>query len=224
MSGCLLLDGNAPAEEDHLYELPPDVVQRWFANGRYGRMGTIGDGSCFFHSICYALDSQDYVAKPRQERRTMVQKLRKGLAKRLTKEDYDRIAGLLVSARMPKPYKEILRDLENPSTWAEECMIRWTSQVLGLNVVFLNLSDNRNDMYCGVHDAGALRSVSKCALPDVPTVVVAWVDSSHFELVVRIDSVGPEGVHVRRCFQPDYPQDRDTIDNLMRAYAQSCKV
>lgn len=224
MASCVLLDGNAPADEDHLYELPQSVVQRWFEDGRYGRIGTIGDGSCFFHSICYALDTRGYIDATRQKRREMVQKLRRGLARKLTETDYTALTKQLVGSRGPKAYGDIIRDLETPSTWAEETMIRWTSKTLGLNIVFLNVSDNRNDMYCGVHDKSVLSAITSCGAPEVPTVIVAWVDSAHFELVVRIDGVGPNGVRIRRCFQPDDADDQATVRQLMQAYAQACKA
>jgi hypothetical protein len=220
---CLLLDGNKPALEDDLYEFPHGLVVKWFKNGRYGRIGTIGDGSCFFHSVSRALDYQNYSDKDETGRKKIARALRKALSEAFTTEDYSEIEQTLVTTNK-KSYEDIKRMLSEPSTWAEEIMIKWSSKYLGLNIIFLNIGNNTNEMYCGVHDRRTAESIKRCENPQLPTVIVAWVDHSHFELVVRIDNVTDDHVVIRKYFDPDVPKDLETIQQVMRAYTKKCKV
>jgi hypothetical protein len=219
----MTLDGNSAAEEDELFEFDQSIVRRWFREGRYGRVGTIGDGSCFFHAVCKALDLKDYADGDSTTKKKIAHKFRAGLSKRFTQTDYDTILETVVSSK-PKSYEDIKRMLTEPATWAEEIMIKWSSKVLGCNIVFLNLGDNVNNMYCGVHDKKSADALKRCEDPDVPTIVIAWIDHSHFELVVRIDEISEKEVKVRKAFDPKYSEDLQTIRNVMMAYTTKCKI
>lgn len=220
---CTLIDGNRAGDVDHLYELPQTLVKRWFKTGRYGRMGTIGDGSCFFHSVCYALNYKGYCKKVFKHRQKIATGLRCSIGKKLTPEAFEAIKKTLVSPTT-KTYDQVKTMLCEPKTWAEEIMIKWTSKVLGCNIVFMNLGNNVNSMYCGVHDKSTEDALKHCMEPKVPTVVVAWIDHQHFELVVRIDSVEAGDVKVRKAFDPKDAADIETISNVMRAYFKTCKI
>lgn len=220
---CVLLDGNSKGEQDHFYELPQAIVKRWLRDGRYGRLGTIGDGSCFFHCICYASNVKGYRDLPYAERRTIAHKLREGLSERFTEEAYTNILEAMNSKKIPKSYKAMKQMMGESKTWAEEVMIRWTSIQLGLNVVFLNVGNNANQMYCGVHHAEATRDFKDCKSA-WPMVVVVWADHSHFELLCRLDAVGAEEVTIRPYFDPSDTDDQTTIQNLLAAYVETCGV
>jgi hypothetical protein len=221
---CLILDGNKAANEDEVYELPQSLVRKWFREGRYGRIGTIGDGSCFFHAVARAMNYQDYCDKTNQQQRAITRALRKMLSNDFSKDDYAEIEKTLVTTSK-KSYEEIKRMLSEPSTWAEEIMIKYTSKALGLNIVFLNLGNNVNTMYCGVHDVRTAESIKRCESPGgVPTVIVAWIDHSHFELIVRIDDVEEAYVTIRKHFLPSHSRDLATIHNVMMAYATKCRI
>ena len=220
---CLVLPGNSAGKQDHLYEFAGPIVKRWFGPGRYGRVGTIGDGSCFFHSLCMALDVQDYVAKNATERKAVAHTLRCKLSKNFTEEDYNAIVDTMAT-KPSASYLDIKRQLCEPATWAEEIMIKWTSKALDTNIIFLNLSDEANTLYCGVHDAATAAAVKKDQRPEWPTVVVAWIDHAHFELVVRIDDVDKSHVTIRRVFDPLVTEDLETIDHLMKAYMSKCHI
>lgn len=219
---CLLLHGNTAAREDEIYELPQSLVEKWFVHGRYARMGTIGDGSCFYHSICRAMNVHNYASANHARRRQIAAALRIALSRLYTQDDHDGIQGSLVGSSKMKSCEQIKTMMLDSKVWAEETMIRWASKALELNVVFLNLGNNVNTMYCGIHDTATSESVKNSAKLLRPTVVVAWIDNSHFELVVRIDAVEPESVVVKTHFNPE--SDADTIRNLMKSYIQKCRV
>ena len=218
MPACLLLDGNKPASEDHLYELPAEVCKRWFNGHRFGRIGTIGDGSCFFHSVCLGLNIGSY---RNGERQKIAWALRKVLSDSFQKKNFDEISATLVG-KNSKSFEDIKKAMKNPKTWAEEIMIKWCSRFLKANIIFLNLSNNSNVPYCGVHDIMTLEEVKRCIRPELPTVIVAWVNSSHFELICRIDKVTSKDVSLRTAFDPNNVADLETIENLMKSYRSHC--
>lgn len=228
---CIVLDGNDGGSVDHLYELPASTVRRWFGSGRYGRIGTIGDGSCFFHSLCKAINFRGvsgngtpYEEASMAERKAIVTGLREWLAEGLTVDTLKQLQKAAVTPNH-KTLEEVQRMLRAPKVWADEIIIKWTSKALGYNIVFMNLANNSNTMYCGVHDKRALESCKACERPDVVTIVVAWVNREHFELLVRIDDPdGPQGVVVRKAFSPSDPRDLATVQALMRAYGTVCGI
>jgi len=218
---CILLHGNEPAEVDELWELPASTVKKWFSEGRYGRLGTIGDGSCFFHSVCKALDHHNYSKCRTSKRQDIIRAFRKVLGDKFTRNSFDEISKV---SKSTKRYEEIKEMFEDPQVWAEEVMIRWCSEALHANIVFLNLSDNANTMYCGVHDKSTAESMKRCEDPKIPTIIVAWINKMHFELIVRIDAVEAHRIKIKKMFVPDNSEDLMTINNLMRAYASACKI
>lgn len=220
---CTLLDGNAAANDDAVYELKPEVATRWFNTGRYCRIGTIGDGSCFFHSVCKALDVKNYRECSNAERKNLIKHFRAGLSSRYNEETHAKISGELVGQKKIV-YETMKTDLAKTATWADEAMIRYTAMTLGCNIIFFNVGNNANKMYCGVHDANTMQAIANCGVPTACTIIVAWVDHSHFELVGRIDEIGPSEVQVRVVFDPMVPKDLETIENVMRAYQVKCKL
>ena len=219
---CSLIDGNSAANDDSVYELSKDVVRNWFNDGRYCRIGTIGDGSCFFHSVCKALNVKKYRDLEGPQRRALIKQFRRGLSDSFNEGHYTEINGSLVGSNK-RTFEQMKQALGQVPTWADEAMIRYVSGKLGCNIVFLNFGDNANKMYCGVHQANTLQAVAQCGRPKSPTIIVAWVDHSHFELVGRIDEVGPEKAMIRVVFDPADARDQETIQNVMRAYAVKCK-
>ena len=224
MSNCRPIDGNKAAAEDTIYELEYALVDRWFGSGRYCRIGTLGDGSCFFHSVCKGLNYKGYNQQDEAGRKRISLGLRTRLSENLTENQYNEILKTLVGSSK-KSYEEIKSMLLKPATWAEEIMIKWTAMYMKKNIVFLNVGNNENNMYCGVHDTQTVSAVEACRRPKVPTIIVAWVDHEHFELVGRIDAL-EEGHHalVKTCFWPKDAQDLATITNVMTAYASACHL
>ena len=61
------------------------------------RTGTVDDGSCFFHSICRAIDDR-YVTLERDEREQLVERIREKMASRFTREKWETLGnGALAS-------------------------------------------------------------------------------------------------------------------------------
>jgi len=230
-SECRLLDGNAYAEYNTLYELEPDISLKWFNNcARFGRYGTIGDGSCFFHSVCLAMNYNGYTDETSKDERTrIVMELRNLLADTFESNSAENLKFIAGQIKQPiKEYiaEEVCKKMRIKSAWADEFMIRWSSHVLKRNIVFMNVSKNENSPYCSVHSASTEKSVKHCEVPKEPMIIVAWVNSNHFELIVRIDDIEPqnETVTVTTQFDSENPDDLNTIYTFMAAYIMSCNI
>ena len=211
-----------PANLDHLHELDRDTVTKIFGlNGneiRLARVGTIGDGSCFFHSVCLASNLHNYAAANALARKDIAYQLRRDISDALKEEDFE---------GKPADFQKFKESIIEPKTWANEKMIKWASKFMNKNIVFINLSDNKNQLFCGVVHESLLDAVKKCASHDsgISTILVGWIDHSHFECIVRIDSVTKDLVNTTSQFSPTNKKDLDTtIIPLMLAYSKKCKA
>ena len=231
LHGCQLLDGNTAAEVGTLYEFDQTISKKWFDGSRYGRLGTIGDGSCFFHSICMATNLQQYCTKNVSEKTEIVKRFRAFLAAKFTPQVFQELVQELNNPLKPtETYEQIIANFGDKKIWADEIMIRWCSKALNKNIIFMNLGNNVNRPYCNIHLKSVENSIKRCSLPKEPTIVVAWISNSHFELVVRIDTVTDQGIQVTKEFypfearNPKKEEDTNTVLALMHAYTQQCNV
>lgn len=71
------------------------------------RTGTIGEGSCFFHSLLHAY-SKDYVAMDKKGRMKFVHRLRASMAGKINKENWQDIEGGLIAKI---PFQENVNDI-----------------------------------------------------------------------------------------------------------------
>jgi hypothetical protein len=139
--------------------------------------------------------------------------MRRLLCNRLTEHEYDSLNHSSTS------YEDFKKKLLDPKIWAEETMIRWTSKNLGANIIFVNLGDEKNTVFCGVHDKRSAEDIARCKEPKIPMIIVAWVGFSHFELICRDD-----GDSFRLMFDPKNEKDLKTIQSVMSAYNNKCKL
>jgi hypothetical protein len=148
--------------------------------------------------------------------------LRTELSASFTPDAYNEIIKHVVTDT-PTPYELIKEMLLKPATWAEEIMIKWTSRYLNCNIVFLNLNDS--NMFCGVHDRSTASAIKKCEDPEILTIIVAWVNHEHFELIVRLDEIQEgKSIAVRTAFDPNNDKDLTTIRSVMKTYVTKCQV
>jgi hypothetical protein len=136
-------------------ELPPALCRQWFGagGGRYVRMGVDGRGSCFFHSACAILNVDGYMFKSDAQRRAIAERFRCSFAREWTQDAWARLRGETGSR---KAFERASGDFCAPHVWADELAIRFASEILDANLVFLDA--RRGELYCGVHSAGALEA------------------------------------------------------------------
>jgi hypothetical protein len=204
-------------DPNHVYELNPGVSKKWFkSNMRLARIGVHGDGSCFYHSVCLGLNLEKYASQTDAVQKDIAYRLRCSLADKL---DPDMLKMLVkkTNGKSPKNKEDFKRALCNPKIWADESAIRLFGETMHLNIIFLDMS--KGELYCGVHHDDALTK----NLPD--TIVVLWVNHSHFEPLAEILDSNDHVTQMRVLFQPNSnTADNDLVRTLMSRYATQCKL
>ena len=191
------------------------------------RIGTLGDGSCFFHSICLALNKNDiwhnesYVDSSIEDRKKISLELRNHLSRQIKKEDYEEIISKHFKKNTKEPltsFEDFKKKLLDSKVWADELIIRWTSKCLNLNIIFLNLMENA--MFCNVHHSQIIKSLNckfdnGCGGP-TKTIIVAWVKHQHFELIGIIENTLSNDIRARVVFTHEDAQQ------IMKKYFSQC--
>jgi hypothetical protein len=211
---------------DHVYEIPAAVVRTWLGEGRFARLGTRGSGSCFFHAVATALNRDRYRDASESRKQSIVSRFRCAFQSLFDARRYS----YLSNDADASAYQSTYDGLCNPHAWANETTIKHAADVLNLNIIFLDFAAER--LYCGVHGRATLEAVSprrrtRHSPRDVPqrTIILAWVNRSHFELIVRVVDVRDDGsAAVKGVFDPRDIEDARTIQHVMRTYAETCGV
>jgi hypothetical protein len=194
-------------------ELHPSIYCSWMIdNGTFARMGVIGDGSCFFHSVCALTNRQDYLHQNESKQKDIAYAFRCDFGKKFTEEEYKRLSK---PSTQPKDHYD--DGFCSPKVWADELMINVVSKALNLNLIFLDLRNGK--AYCGVHGKESLESKN----PIQKTGIVAWVDHRHFEPIVRVDDA-KKGL-ITTLFSPSTSAaDAKVVKQIMDLYAGGCPM
>jgi hypothetical protein len=202
-----------PLRQHTIRLLTPKMQEEYFGGSRaFGRYGTSGDGTCFFHSMCAARNTDDYLHASASEQCEIGKRFRCAFTNHLTDDRWRRFL------KQRKLEDDRTADVARKqfcegSHWADETMIRYVSDALKMNIIFLDMSTKK--IYCGV------RGHKK-----EPLVIVSWIDRMHFEPVVRI--VDPRRtrdgkVGVQMVFNPSSnSSDKEVVDTMMRSYYGQC--
>ena len=157
-----------PAQTLRALGLPPDVTMY--------RAGVHAEGTCFYHSLAYALGLDDYHRHSDRSKRSIGHNLRRRIERALIDTTADEWCAFWRARDVddPPPVETVRAQLASIATWADIWAIEFTMSVLGVNLVFFDLSVPQ--IYCGVN--GGWKHPR--------TVLIAWIDSSHFEPVVMM--------------------------------------
>ena len=179
----------------------------------FGRRGVHGDGSCFFHSLCCAKNTNNYLSRTPQEQQQIGHKFRCKFIQHVTPE---RWAQFLKSQRVrtTTSFETLKKQFCTNNHWADELMIKLVSDVLHLNLIFMNGETRRT--YCGVH-----------GVRNEPMILILWLKHSHFEPVFCVRAIKPadgsSGRVVRAQFMFDHIKDKNVIDAVFRNYKRTCR-
>jgi hypothetical protein len=189
-----------------LYVLSPGKTQKIASPyGPLYRVGTIGDGSCFFHAILEAFD-KSYKALSQEEKIKFVAKFRVSLAQHLTFKEYEKLGNGSIAEYYTAVYGERSKDKKNAATlgWAyylkklssstewvgEDLQVtEFVSNIIGIDVYILQ--DRLRDIYMFAPDC-------KSMFKNRPSIVLLNVDNIHYE---TIGIMGKDGV-IRTLFPP----------------------
>lgn len=203
-----------PLSTMKIEEFSSDISCSWMpSHGIFGRMGVLGDGSCFFHSVCALKNIDNYLYVSFKKQKEIAYEFRCAFASNFTKEEYKKLSKI---SKHSEPYEVEHDGFCSPKVWADEVMIRHASKILNLNLIFLDLKNFK--AYCGVHGNETFD-----AMTSQPTALIAWVSRSHFEPIVRIDD--PEEGLITTIFEPSKSKkDADLVETIMDKYFKSCDI
>jgi len=142
---------------------------------KLSKIETIGDGSCFFHSLFTIF--LNYRNMSLAEKKNYVYRFREAMANRLSFDSFCSLPTFEplvkhLDDKMPV-YTEFITRLSSPSEWACNYIISYTAHVLNLNIIVFDnsariiLDEKKNDVSA--------------------TVFMILVDDSHFELLMNKD-------------------------------------
>jgi len=216
---------NETAEPNHVYELPRAVTRDLGlpAHVRLMRMGVHGEGSCAFHSMCAALNVEDYVHRSERDQKRIAHAFRCDFQSSFDRKTYEALKST-VPTHYTKAYETVSEGLCDPHAWADEVTIKHAANTLKANILFIDIA--RSKFYCGVHNDAVLKAAKRdeSESRDIPTIIVNWVNHAHFEPVGRILQSGPATTTIQLVFRPfDRDEDARIVDALMKTYAQDCR-
>ena len=178
------------------------------------RMGTHPDGTCFQHSLCAAINFDDYLSKPLPVRQEIGQRFRCSLRDHLTQDVWDSIAARHPGNLRMSTLADVKANFCKPSVWSDEALIKSTSEMMGLNILFVDVRDG--GFYCMVNgDESAL-----------DTVAILWQNHQHFEPILfvrKCDDCG-DGDHTHLNGRLHKDRDRTTVKALVQRFADVCRA
>lgn len=204
-----------PLDVEEMSILPQWYQKTYFGslknNSVFGRRGVHGDGSCFFHAICAAQNTQNYLYVSPRKQQLIGHKFRCAFNSHVTQERW-----LKFLAHHKIKTKLTLEEMEKQfcknSHWADEIMIKLVSDVLHLNLIFIDTQ--QGEIYCGVHGKDT-----------DPMILILWVGHKHFEPIFRIKgTTHPDSPAVAAQYVfSKQNHDDDIIDEVFRNYKMQCQ-
>lgn len=179
--------------------IPQNPGKEWY------RGGTNADGTCFYHTIGYAINYGGYWTKNAREQQRLGKHFRKVIFDNTSKAAWERFwekKGVDM-ASVPN-IEEIREQIHNPKTWADVFSILYVCDVLGLNILVFDVS--AGSLYCGTHEAKK----------DRPTVLMAWIQNAHFEPLMELDT---QTLKVRMLFSKR-SDGGGVLSHILRKYEE----
>ena len=211
-----------------IYHCLPIDDNDLYLDGLFYRFGVKGEGSCFFHSFCLAMNilnyHQAYLDHNVEECQRIAQDTRCSCVSNMSVDGYH---AFLEDEKKLTPntfqfhnvvdrQRELIDSEEqlhdkfcNLYIWADEPMIRMISRQYNLNILALDISGNK--LYCGVHGI---------QIDSQPLLLIAWTDRKHFEPIGRFISIDKDNIQVQFLFHPG--KDQKIIDYIMHKYDLTC--
>ena len=198
--------------------LPREFVDKYLGGGaEFVRYGVPGDGSCLFHSVCAALNYNNYLTQPVQEQAKIGHRFRCDFQKHITPDEWNsfvRREGLSAGGEGEGdvPSVDVVkRDFCNKKFWATEPMIRYVANKMNMNMIFMDVDGKQ--LYCGVHGKNP---------ESQPTTLVLWLNRAHFEPMARVDFTPTSAPRKTWVFDPR--RDSKLVSQLMTTYSRECKI
>lgn len=167
----------------------------------FSSYSTIGDGSCFLHSIMMAFN-KTYIKSNSSQRRKMVRNLRSAISDYIQESDiYDQLSrGELkeISKFVPLMDKENMKKYINSNQWISYHFVELISKVLDLNIFII--THNTNTIYnLGDNEIYYKKNRN--------SVFINYINQAHFE---TLGIKTPDGL--KTLFSPSSPIMKTTFE------------
>lgn len=199
-------------EPGDMEPLPAEMARRLFPHfdpKNVVRMGTHGDGSCFFHSLASIVNYKGYLEKSSEDRLGLGREFRCAFQGAMSPKVWNDIVDT-TPHNIKRPFHDVKRGFCMPHEWADESMIKYTSATTGLNILFIDA--RTHDFYCMVNGNES----------EQDSVVVLWIDREHFEPVLFVRKRCEDHLHLHGIL--DRHKAVSTVHHLVTAFANQCAV
>ena len=158
-----------------------DNIKKFFpSDATFCRIGVDDDGSCYYHSLASILNFENWHQTQLKKRIDLGHELRLLLRDSVTKNTWlNYWNGKGVSTSRVPNMKKVVDQMSSYTTWADVYAIMFTQHILDTNLIVIDLA--LGEIYCGTHNPEKMNQ----------TMIICWVNHSHFEPIVQIT---PEGV------------------------------
>ena len=130
-------------------------------------MDTIGTGSCFFHSLCGAINHLGFRKKNDAEKVKIAHDLRNNFSYLLSyDDDWDNFQHQADFKTLPR--KEVFDLMKDSSKWSEINIISFILHTLNYGAIFFD--EQLNQMYCGARGPKYAQKI----------ILILWEDHRHF--------------------------------------------
>lgn len=158
------------------------------------RIGTIGDGSCFFHAILTSIDDE-YINMNKVERKRRIKELRKSLSEIFTEDEYMSLANgniyELGKTLKRYSYDRMLKTLQDTKSWIGNEFLDFICKNMYLNIYIITDKD------WSIYKQG----IQKEYIYDEnrPTVIILWQGGIHYETFGIYDTIDKK---IQVLFEP----------------------
>lgn len=182
---------------------------------------SIGDGSCFFHSICSAI-TKGYDEMTKHEQTIAGRYLRDKFAKLINEQIYSNSIAKIkkeltkknrLSHFEPSSYTEFKKKIFNFKVWADLVMISIFALRLHYNILFWDSTSK--EFYYGTDNFELARQRGD------PTIIIEWQSRSHFNLIVQQKPLSKNRIKIKRQFHFDNKEDNAFLNRIEKEYNRS---
>jgi hypothetical protein len=199
----------SPLPPNTLELLPQRLTGAYFPAMTMARYGVPGDGTCFFYTICAALNIDGYMHKTKDQQVAIGRSFRCSFTKSLTMDKWAAFearhgfkTGIKTLAALKKKFCAY-------AIWADEPVIRYVMETFKLNLLFFD--EQMRKLYCGVRGS-----------EDQASMMVMWIQRSHFEPIARINRLDTKADSVDIQVVFNKRNDASVIDAIMASYEAQC--
>lgn len=194
--------------------LPAQLQKTYFGDcnndALFARYGVHGDGTCFFHSLCAGRNTANYLQLSSAQQQKIGQRFRCKFTEHITDKRWKQFLKLRnISDKVDA--EQARKNFCNSKFWADETMIKYVSEVLKLNLIFIDVTTGK--IYCGVRGR-----------EHEPLIIILWIDHSHFEPVFCVRGANFQDNLIGGQFAFDMNKNSDVVRAIFRNYEAQCGV